>query len=200
MFATRDESKKKNLLEKSGSASSAILNIRSVSRRKRKIRNWQGKYAEASLYGRFVIDGSLCPLGVAFPADSSRLQCKTTLRLAYLPGIKLHRRSRASTRVERRSALYRFTFITSNIDHVQRIRFIYATQRIVVATTTEIVSRFDQRHRIYFGFCRSLLLLSFWLPLAFSSDQGLTRSSIDQLWSCCEEGRSLPGTYLEIAI
>lgn len=151
--------------------------MRNVRHRNREVRSRQGKYAAASLYGRFVIDGGLCPLGVALPADSSRLQCKTTLRLAYLPGIKLHRRSRASTRVERRSALYRFTFITSNIDHAQRASFIYATECIVVTATTEIVSRFDQPRHIYFGFCRSLFSLSFWLPLAFSSGQGLTRSS-----------------------
>lgn len=64
---------------------------------------------------------------------------------AYLPGIKLHRRSRAPTRV-RRGAPDRFTFITSNIDHAQRAPlYLCSVARIVARPVTEIVSRFDQR-------------------------------------------------------
>lgn len=106
--------------------------------------------SSAALYDRFVIDEAyiLSPRWSRSTHWQIHLDYSAKLlsRSAYLPGIKLHRRSRALTRVERPArALYRFTFITSNIDHVQRARFIYATRRIVARPVTEIVSRFDQR-------------------------------------------------------
>lgn len=92
------------------------------------------KKVRASLYGRFAI-GGLCPLGVALPPDSSRLQRKTTLPACRIYPALNYTDGRARVD-EGSSVVRRFTgllsshpiLITSNVHAL-------FMQRIVVAAT-----------------------------------------------------------------
>lgn len=95
------------------------------------------------------------PLGVALPPDSSRLQCKTTLSASRIYPALNYTDGRA--RVDEGSSVVgRFTGLLSSHPILITSNALYLCSRIVVAATTEIASRFDQRRHIYFGFRRSL--------------------------------------------
>ena len=99
------------------------------------------------------------PLGVALPPDSSRLQCKTTLSASRIYPALNYTDGRA--RVDEGSSVVgRFTGLLSSHPILITSNALYLCSRIVVAATTEIASRFDQRRHIYFGFRRSLPPLS----------------------------------------